>query len=201
MKKSALLLVSIILLMSVSCQQKKKQDTPQNQNEIELSEKQTPKLTSYSVDEVLNDATSFIDKEIIIKGYCTHICAHTKRKLFLDNSDHSQTLRVEPKENAPYKDSFIEKEVSVYGYLVEDRIDEAYLNDWEEQIATNSEEIHGKEDGGGCATEKKARQETANTSKERIADFRKKIQLRYDAEGIDYLSFYHFVSTKVEITN
>lgn len=199
MKKSALLLVSFILFLSVSCQQKKEHDTSQNKNEI--SEKQAPKLTSYSVDEVLNDATSFIDKEIIIKGYCTHICAHTKRKLFLDNSDHSQTLRVEPKENTPYKDSFIEKEVSVYGYLVEDRIDEAYLNDWEEQIATNSEEIHGEEDGGGCATEKKARQETANSSKERIADFRKKIQHRYDTEGIDYLSFYHFVSTKVEINN
>lgn len=186
MKKSALLLISIILLMNVSCQQKKKQ---------------APKVTSYSVDEVLSNATSLIDKEIIIKGYCTHICAHTKRKLFLDNSDHSQTLKVEPKENTPYKDSFIEKEISVYGYLVEDRIDEAYLNDWEEQIATNSEEIHGEEDGTGCATEKKARQETTNSSKERIDDFRNKIKHRYETEGIDYLSFYHFVSTKVEITN
>lgn len=199
MKKSALLLISIILLISVSCKQKKKQETHLKTEKIEISEKKSPTHTTYSVDEILENAPSFINKEIIIKGHCTHICAHTKRKLFLDNSDHSLTLRVEPKENRPYNEVFIDKEVSVYGYLVEDRIDEAYLNDWEEQIATNSEEIHGEEEGSGCATEKKARQETANSSKERIADFRKKINHRYETEGIDYLSFYHFVSTKVEI--
>ena len=73
--------------------------------------------------------------------------------------------------------------VKVKGTLCEERIDEAYLQSWEADVAAQTAEEHG--DGeSGCDTEKKARGETANTTAERIADFRAKIAARKAAEGI-----------------
>ena len=88
--------------------------------------------------------------------------------------------------------------VTVKGILKEERIDEAYLVDWENRVKANTQEHHG--DGeGGCDTEKNARGETANTAEGRIADFRAKIAAEKEATGKEYLSFYHVVATSYEI--
>ena len=47
--------------------------------------------------------------------------------------------------------------VRVKGTLMEQRVDEAYLQKWEAQLKEAAAEKHGKESKGGCSTEKKAR--------------------------------------------
>jgi hypothetical protein len=90
--------------------------------------------------------------------------------------------------------------VKVKGILHEERIDEAYLQAWEQRIANKTEEKHGEGDGeGGCDTEKAARGETANTSEGRIADFRAKIAARKEADGKEYLSFYYVEAQEYEV--
>ena len=83
----------------------------------------------------------------------------------------------------------------VTSLLKEERIDEAYLAQWETRIAAGTVEEHG-EDGEGCETELKAQgQEEVASETGRIKDFREKITERNETEGKNYLSFY-FIEAK-----
>ena len=88
--------------------------------------------------------------------------------------------------------------VRVTGTLKEQRVDEAYLQQWESRLKAAAAEKHG-EGEAGCSTEKKARGETANTPEARIADFRAKIAKRQAESGKPYLSFYYMEAANYEI--
>ena len=145
---------------------------------------------------LLAQAEALAGHEVVVEGVCTHICAHGGKKIFLMGSDDTQTIRVESGNNSAFKNECVNSIVKVTGKLVEDRIDEAYLQAWETKLkATTSE--HGN--GGGCDTEKNARGETSNTGLDRIADFRSRIEKRKNNTGKDYLSFYHIEAVSYEI--
>ncbi len=143
------------------------------------------------VDDLLANADSLVGDTVTFEGVCTHICKHAGRKIFLMGSDDTQTIRVESASLGSFKPECVNHIVTVTGVLREDRIDEAYLQRWEVQLAARTAEEHGNNGAAGCDTEKKARQETANTPEARIADFRARIAERQTNEGKDYLSFYH----------
>lgn len=143
------------------------------------------------VDDLLANADSLVGDTVTFEGVCTHICKHAGRKIFLMGSDDTQTIRVESASLGSFKPECVNHIVTVTGVLREDRIDEAYLQRWEAQLAARTAEEHGNNGTAGCDTEKKARQETANTPEARIADFRARIAERQTNEGKDYLSFYH----------
>ena len=151
------------------------------------------------VDDLLTQASSLAGQEVTVEGICTHICAHGGRKIFLMGSDDTQSIRIESAGNlGAFKEECVNRIVKVSGILAEDRIDEGYLQNWEAQLKASTEEKHG-EDEGGCATEKAARGETANSTEARIADFRARIAKRQETEGKAYLSFYHIDATNYEI--
>lgn len=153
--------------------------------------------TAMEVDDLLANATSITDQEIEVEAICTHICAHGATKIFLMGSDDSKTIRVEAAKLGSFDQKCANSIVKVKGILREERIDEAYLQQWEQMAATSGEQ-HG--DGeSGCDTEKAARGETGNTTAERIADFRAKIAARNEAEGKNYLSFYFIEALSYEI--
>ena len=107
-------------------------------------------------------------------------------------SDDSKVIKVEAGEKiGSFKPETVNSMVEVKGILKEERIDEAFLADWEAKIKQGTEEKHGQGEGG-CDTEKKARNEaSASSAQERIENFRKKIAERNEKEGKNYLSFYH----------
>lgn len=150
------------------------------------------------VDKLLADAQTLVGKEIEVESICTHICSHGGTKIFLMGSDETKTIRVEAAKLGSFDAKCANSIVKVKGVLREERIDEAYLQQWESQIATESAQEHG-EGEGGCSTEKAARGETANSTEERIADFRTKIAQREKAEGKAYLSFYFVEALSYEI--
>ncbi len=151
------------------------------------------------IDSILADGEALAGQLIEIEGVCTHICSHSASKIFL-LGDSGKTLRVEAAELGSFAQECVNSVVKVQGILCEERIDEAYLQAWEQRIANNTEEKHGEGDGeGGCDTEKAARDETANTSEERIADFRTKIAARAEVDGKEYLSFYFVKAQAYEI--
>lgn len=141
------------------------------------------------IDDLLAGADSLAGKEVWIEGVCTHACKHGARKIFLMGSDDTQTIRVESGRLGKFDPQCVGNIVRVKGILQEQRVDEAYLNDWEEQLRAQSVEQHGTTEAG-CESEKKARGETAATAEGRIADFRRKIAERNATEGKTYLSFY-----------
>lgn len=165
-----------------------------NQNN-KAAEEQVAQVVA--IDSVLTDGEAMAGQLIEIEGVCTHICSHSASKIFL-LGDSGQTIRVEAAELGSFDQKCKNSIVKVQGVLCEERIDEAYLQAWEQRIANKTEEQHG-DDEGGCDTEKAARGETANTSVERIADFRTKIAARAEVDGKEYLSFYFVKAQAYEV--
>ena len=161
---------------------------------------QNAEEVAMSIDEVMEKAADLVEQTIVLEGVCTHTCSHGAKKMFLVGSDDSKTLRIEAGELGAFDTKVVNNLVTVKGILKEERIDEAYLQDWEARVKAQTEEKHGNGDGeGGCDTEKNARGETANTTEGRIADFRTKIAAEKEATGKEYLAFYHVVANSYEI--
>jgi len=157
-------------------------------------------VVAMSIDEVMGKAAGLVDQTVTIEGVCSHTCSHGAKKMFLVGSDDSKTLRIEAGELGTFDTKVVNNIVTVKGVIKEERIDEAYLQDWENRLKNQTEEKHGNEEGeGGCDTEKNARGETADTPEGRIADFRAKIAAEKAATGKEYLSFYHVVAESYEI--
>ena len=157
-------------------------------------------VVAMSIDDVMAKASGLVEQEVTIEGVCTHTCSHGAKKMFLVGSDDTKTLRIEAGELGAFDTKVVNNVVTVKGVIKEERIDEAYLVDWETRLKNQTEEKHGNEEGeGGCDTEKNARGETANTAEGRIVDFRAKIAAEKEATGKEYLSFYHVVATSYEI--
>jgi len=150
------------------------------------------------IDRLLDEAESLADQQVTLEGVCTHICSHGGRKIFLMGSDDTKTIRVEACDLGSFDQKCVNSIVRIKGVLREQRIDEAYLQNWETQAAAAAVEQHGDTEAG-CDTEKNARGETGNTVAERIADFRTRIAAREAAEGKAYLSFYFVEAESYEI--
>ena len=147
---------------------------------------------------LLTEADAYINKEISVEAICTHICKHGGRKVFLMGSDDTKTIRVEGGKMGKFDQQCVNSILNVKGILKEERIGEEYLQKWETRLAAKIKDKHG-EGEAGCDTEKKARGETAKTEEERIADFRTKIEERFNKTGKNYLSFYFIEAISYEI--
>lgn len=166
----------------------------------QTAESQSATTKTMDVDSLLAVAETLVDQPITVEGICTHICQHGGKKIFLMGTDDTQVIRIEAGEAIGAFDAgCVNNVVRATGRLVEDRIDEAYLAEWERSIADAAAQQHGT-DEGGCTTEKQARGEsqTASTA-QRIADFRARIADRKAREGKEYLSFYHIEGDTYEI--
>lgn len=151
-----------------------------------------------TVDSLMDQADRLVGQTVTLQGLCTHTCKHGAKKIFLRGSDDSHTLRIDAGELGAFDTACVNKQVLIVGTLSEERIDEAYLQRWEERLKENNAIQHGQGEAS-CATEKNARQETADTADGRIADFRAKIAKRQVEEGKDYLSFYFVKASSYEI--
>lgn len=165
----------------------------QNSNTATTAESQAVAATVMDVDSLLASAEMLVDQPITVEGICTHICAKGGGKLFMMGSDDTKTIRVEAGDKiGRFPQDVVNNIVTINGILREQRIDEAYLAQWEEQVKAQTEEKHG-ENGAGCDSEQKARGEAtgAVTAADRIAAFRQRIADRKAKDGKEYLSFYY----------
>lgn len=156
--------------------------------------------TALEVDNLLSGAETLTGKQVTVEGVCTHICRHGGRKIFLMGTDDTQVIRIEAGDGiGAFKPECVNNLVRVTGTLVEDRIDEAYLAEWEQEVKDQLAEQHG-EGEAGCSAEQQARGESvASSVGQRIADFRTRIADRKAREGKEYLSFYHMDGGSYEI--
>lgn len=146
----------------------------------------------FKIDEIITDGEEYVGQEIAVKGLCTHICSHGGRKMFLRGA--KGMLRIESsKETGAFKPDVVNEPVRVVGILNETRIDETYLRNWEERVAS------GKGGHGDCETESAARGDQGNTDKQKIENFRKRIAERNEKEGKNYLSVFYVVANSYEI--
>lgn len=189
MKTIKLAIVAALMCVAVSCGNK--------QQTAAEPDSQAAVATVMDVDALLADAENLVNKEVVFDGVCTHACKHGATKIFMMGSDDTKTIRVEAAKLGSFDTKCINSIVKVKGVLKEERVDEAYLQQWEAKAKAQSDN-HG--DGeGGCSTEKNARGETANTTEGRIADFRAKIAANQEKTGKAYLSFYFVEAVSYEI--
>lgn len=190
MRLKNLFMVTLLGLAVVSCG---------NSTNTKKSEKQTADTAAVmDIDALLANADSLANQVVEIEGICTHTCKHGATKIFLMGSDDTKTIRVEAASLGSFDRKCVNSIVKVKGTLCEQRIDEAYLQQWEQLAVENAQKQHGETEAG-CDSEKKARGETGNTVAERIADFRAKIAARKEAENKEYLSFYFVEAQAYEI--
>ena len=187
---------SLTLLLGMTLSLASCGDDSNKSKEQTSAEEVTP--VALEVDQVLADPDSLVGDTIEIEGICTHICKHGGGKIFLMGSDDTKTLRVEAGESiGSFPQETVNSIVRVTGVLVEDRIDEDYLAQWEARIADQAKETQGE---GGCAADMKANAEAeANSVRERIANFRSRIAERTEREGKPYVSLYHMEGLSYEI--
>ena len=171
-----------------------------NKQQKSASEATTEQSASSAleIDSLLANAESLAGQEVTIEGVCTHTCKHGAKKIFLMGSDDTQVIRVEAGTLGTFDPKCVNSIVRVTGTLKEQRIDEAYLQNWEAQLKAQAAEKHGTGEAG-CDSEKKARGETANSPEARIADFRAKIADRKAETGKEYLSFYFMEADSYEV--
>ena len=153
-----------------------------------------------TVDRVMVSADSISGHEVVFEGVCTHICAHGGRKIIVMGSDDSKVLRVEADGSiGSFPKETVNSIVVVKGILAEDRIDEAYLDAWEQKIK-ETEAVNTASESSHCDAEQKAQgQADIKNAFDRIGDFRSKIASRTEKEGKPYLSFYHVDASQYEI--
>lgn len=190
--KSKLMILLAAATMFVACGSNNSKKVADNAVNAAQSE------TSMEIDSVLANAEVLTDQEIVLEGICTHICKHGGTKIFMMGSDDTKTLRIEAAELGSFDQKCVNSIVKVKGVLREERVDEAYLQQWEAAVAAQTAEQHGESEAG-CDSEKAARGETGSTVAERIADFRTKIAARKAAVGKEYLSFYYVEAISYEI--
>jgi|GEM_PF-759406 len=188
MKIKSLIILAVSALVMTAC--------GNNQNNKAAEETAAP--IAITIDSLYVNGEALVGELIEIEGVCSHICSHSASKIFLLGETNPKALRVEAAELGSFAQECVNSVVKVQGMLREERIDEAYLQSWEQRIADKSAEQHGNGEGG-CDTEKSARGETANSDEGRIADFRARIAERQQAEGKDYLSFYFVEAEAYEI--
>lgn len=97
-----------------------------------------------SVDKLLIDASSLVDKTVIVEGLCTHVCSKSGMKLFLQGTDETKTVWAESGAAlGKFDPASVDKKVRVRGKLVE------------EQIVEDNPETHAGHgaEGDSCETE------------------------------------------------
>ena len=104
-------------------------------------------VAAMSIDDVMAKAGELVDQTVVIEGVCTHTCSHGAKKMFLVGSDDSKTLRIEAGELGAFDTKVVNNVVTVKGIIKEERIDEAYLVDWETRLKNETEEKHGNGEG------------------------------------------------------
>ena len=149
-----------------------------------------PKTTEIAIEDFNGKAAGFVDQNVTIKGIAKHICQGSGRKLFLANPETTQALvTVFTNENMePFDKTSAGKTYIVNGIVkVTEVIDEAYLDEWERQVA----EQGVKEGTHICSTEQQAAgieisEQEENPQMKQIAAYREKIAANNGQPIINY---------------
>lgn len=165
-------------------------------NNSDSSDSANADSSKITVADFLNKAEAWAGKDVTVTGTVSHCCRHSGKKMFIFGTDPDQTIKINAGGEVSAFDINIEgTDVEVTGTVVEDaRIDEAYLNDWEDEIIQSI----GDKDQKVCAAENQAIStqqgdssvaESEVTEKDPLADvreFRKKLK----ESGKTYIAIY-----------
>lgn len=155
-----------------------------------------PKTTSsdqladevYQVDSLLFLQDSLIGDTVELEGFCIDVCGHGGSHITLMGSDTTQIVNVEAgSQIGSFSNDLRNNNVRVKVVINEQRVDEAFLSDWEHRLDESLKTPQGN-------PEAVANVETANCMK-----FRAAIAERTEKENKNYYSQYHIVASEYAV--
>jgi hypothetical protein len=148
---------------------------------------------------------------IVIEGTVDHVCQHGGKRMFLIAEGTDNRVKVVTGENMEsFNTDWSGSDIVVTGLVDELRIDETYLQEWENELKMQAEEGddegHGEEEDGehkegegngheGSSKGEKADQGTHTDGMDQIAKYRQMIK----DSSTDHLSFYSVVCDDYQI--
>lgn len=190
MTKNFLILAGISLLFMACSNNQSSVNEPAEQEEIFT-------LAVNTFDTV---AEEYIGKVVRLEGTVAHVCKHGGKRMFIMDDNPDIRVKVTVGESIPSFDVELEgSDVVVQGMVDELRIDEAYLIQWEEELASQPEEEHEAgegEHGPQSGLGEKADQGDHAEAYEMIAEYRE--QLAASEKG--YLAFYSIICDEFSVT-
>ena len=99
-------------------------------------------------------AADFVGQIVNISGMVDHTCKHRGKRMVIIGENPEYRLKIEAGEVDQFNRELEGSDVSVNGVVTELRMDENYLNDWEEEIRTN----HADDEDGGASELAKVKQ-------------------------------------------
>jgi hypothetical protein len=145
--------------------------------------KQQAELASITVTDITAKTSEYVGKTVSLTGTVVHVCKHGGKRLFMVGEDSKQRFKVTAGTGVGSFDVKLEgSDIVVTGLVEEQRVDEAYLNSWEEEITpeTKPEVGHEGHDKG------EEEEDHEDEQKKKIENMRKKLA----ESGKEYLSFY-----------
>jgi len=168
---------TILLLATalISCNNEPKKDNTKKAETTEVKAE-----TVLTVDQLIAQKEKLTDKEVIFKGTVDHVCKHSGKRAFVFGSTEDIRIKiVAGGEIRGFDADLIGSDIQVKGILKELRIDEAYIN----QMEDNLKKDH---DGEGKGEEHEDKEE--NLKK---VDQIKQLRAEIAATEKGYKSVYH----------
>ena len=137
--------------------------------------------------EFIEKAPELVDQLVSMEGTIVHVCKHGGKRLFLGE----ERIKVLASNKVSVFDVALEgSDVVIDGYLREERIDEAYLAEWERELneteVVEEKEVAHKGEPGHDHAEEQEDYDARMANLEKIQDFREQIA----ASDKGYLAFY-----------
>lgn len=178
MQKKLLFLSGIIALMLTSC----------NMGSNGFN---NPDAIKVAVATFEQQAATAVEKTVIIEGTVLHTCKHGGKRLFLVDGNDSVRVEVTAGKEIPkFDEKLVGSRLRVLGVLKEERIDERYLNEWENEVkkpeASHETGVHS----GAKGHEDQDTQDKLDN----INSLRQDLK----TSGKDHLSFYSIEASKFE---
>jgi hypothetical protein len=195
--KKYLLLLFAIALIATSCENATE---TKDSKASEVDKVVVEKIVPVAVAEFDEKAGEFVGKKIELTGVVDHICQHGGQRLFLVSEDSDARIKITPDEEiAAFNIELEGNRINIVGVVEEQRIDEAYLREWEEEIKSGSDMADGKGEGSHIGGKVEKGGEGANIDEEmvKVNDLREMIA----ESGDDHLSFYSVLCTSYDIIN
>lgn len=177
MRKLVFLLSLAVL---VSCNQNSKTTT---ENPVAGEEVKTVTLSEF-----FEETDKAADSEIKISGLVDHVCKHGGQRMFIVDASDNRLKITTGEDISEFEVDLEGKDVIVNGVVEEERIDNAYLDEWEAEVKGGNENHEtGVHDGNHTEEE--------NATMAKINDYRE--QIKNTEKG--YLSFYSVKAKSFEV--
>lgn len=174
--------IAIIALLA-SCANKEQKKEENTNNEI----------AKVTVDQVMSDIQNYVDKDLLIEGTVTHVCAHGGKRMFIMGTNPDVAIKVTPNEEIGVFDRELEgSHVAVTGVLKELKIDETYVANLEKELAEGSDNEAVHDHSGD---KKEETHEADEQKQQQIEAMRQKIA---ESEN-GYYSQYWIEASKFEV--